>query len=241
MSVGDNRIAGDMLTASASAVFGDKNAGSGKTVTVQNASLSGTDAGNYAIVNTGGTANADIAQRGLDLSFAAVNKVYDGTIDAALIIGDNRIAGDVLTASASAAFGDKNAGSGKTVTVRNASLSGTDAGNYAIVNNGGVTTADIAQRGLTLSFTGVNKVYDGATGAAVTIGDDRIAGDMLAASASAAFGDKNAGSGKTVTVQDASLSGTDAGNYAIVNTGGSTTASIAQRVLTLSFAGVNKV
>ena len=241
VTIGDNRIAGDMLNASASAAFGDKNAGSGKTVTVQDASLSGTDAGNYAIVNTGGSTTASIAQRDLTLSYAGVNKVYDGGTIASIIVGDNRIAGDVLAASASAAFGDKNAGSGKTVTVQDASLSGTDAGNYAIVNNGGVTTADIAQRGLTLSFTGVNKVYDGATGAAVTIGDDRIAGDMLAASASAAFGDKNAGSGKTVTVQDASLSGTDAGNYAIVNTGGSTTASIAQRELTLSFAGVNKV
>ena len=241
LTIGDNRIAGDVLTASASASFGDKNAANGKTVTVQNASLSGADAGNYAIVNTGGTATANIAQRGLNLSFAGVNKVYDGLTGAAVTISDNRIAGDQLTALASAAFGDKNAANGKTVTVQNASLSGTDAGNYAVVNTGGVTTANITQRALDLSFTGVNKVYDGLTGAAVMIGDNRIAGDQLTASASAAFGDKNAGSGKTVTVQNASLSGADAGNYSVINTGGATTANITQRALDLSFTGVNKV
>ena len=38
-----------MLTATASGAFADKNAGTNKAVTVQNASLSGTDAANYVL------------------------------------------------------------------------------------------------------------------------------------------------------------------------------------------------
>ena len=62
-------MTGDVLTATATGAFADKNAGSGKTVTVQSASLSGTDAANYTLGNTGGTATADITQRTLNLGF----------------------------------------------------------------------------------------------------------------------------------------------------------------------------
>ncbi|WP_308925165.1 YDG domain-containing protein [Janthinobacterium sp. J1-1] len=241
VTVTDNRVTGDLLTASATGAFADKNAGAGKTVTVQNASLSGTDAANYTLGNTGGTATADITQRTLNLAFAGVNKVYDGGTTAAVTVTDNRVTGDVLTASATGAFADKNAGAGKTVTVQNASLSGLDAANYTLGNTGGTATADITQRALNLAFAGVNKVYDGATNAAVTVTDNRVTGDVLTASATGTFADKNAGAGKTVTVQSASLSGTDAANYALGNTGGTATADIAQRTLNLAFAGVNKV
>ena len=86
--------------------------------------------------------------------------------------------------------------------MQNASLSGLDAGNYTLGTTGGTATATIAQRTLNLGYTGVDKVYDGVTGAQVAISDDRIAGDVLSASASAAFADKNAGSGKAVAVQN---------------------------------------
>jgi len=241
VTVTDNRVAGDVLTAMASGTFADKNAGSGKTVTVQNASLSGTDAANYTLGNTSGTATADIAQRALNLGFTGSNKTYDGGTAALVTVTDNRVTGDVLTATATGAFGDKNAGSGKAVTVQSASLSGLDAANYTLVNTSGTATADIAQRALNLAFSGVNKTYDGGTAAAVTVTDNRVTGDVLTATATGAFADKNAGSGKTVTVANASLSGTDAANYAIVNTGGATTADITQRGLNLAFVGVNKV
>ncbi|WP_254926440.1 S-layer family protein, partial [Janthinobacterium sp. PC23-8] len=211
----------------------DKNAGTNKVVTVQNASLSGVDAANYVLSSTSGATSATITQRELALGFVAAGKTYDGSTAATVAITDNRVAGDVLNTSASAAFADKNAGNGKTVTVQNASLSGTDAGNYRLASSGGTTTATIAQRALTLAYTGVDKVYDGVTGAQVAISDNRIAGDVLSASANAAFADKNAGSGKAVAVQGAALSGADAGNYSLANTAGATTANIARATLTL--------
>src|SRR6185436_14445859 len=99
---------------------------------------------------------------------------------------------------------------------------------------------DITARSLTVSATGVNKVYDGTTAATVTLSDNRIAGDVLTTSyTSAAFADKNVGTGKTVSVSGISISGPDAGNYTF-NTTASTTANITARALTITATGVNK-
>src|SRR5439155_16445609 len=52
--------------------------------------------------------------------------------------------GDALTVSyTGATFADKNAGTGKTVTVRGIALSGPDAGNYTLTKCTATTTADI--------------------------------------------------------------------------------------------------
>jgi hypothetical protein len=72
---------------------------------------------------------------------------------------------------------------GKAVNVSGITLSSTDAGNYSF-NTTAATTADITPKALTIAATGVNKVYDGLTGATVTLSDDRVAGDALLGSAS---------------------------------------------------------
>ncbi|WP_219133811.1 S-layer family protein, partial [Janthinobacterium sp. UMAB-60] len=213
LTITDNRIANDVLTATAIGAFADKNAGANKVVTVQNASLSGTDAANYVLASTTGATSATITQRELALGFAAAGKTYDGNSAASLTITDNRIDNDVLTATASGAFADKNAGSNKVVTVQNASLSGTDAANYVLASTTGATSATITQRELALGFAAAGKTYDGNSAASLTITDNRIANDVLTATAIGAFADKNAGANKVVTVQNASLSGTDAANY----------------------------
>ena len=237
---GDDRIAGDTLTVAGSAAFGDKNAGTGKTVNVSNVALAGLDAGNYVLNASSGSTTADIAARALNVSLSGVNKTYDGTVAAGVTFGDDRIAGDTLTVAANAAFGDKNAGTGKTINVSNVALGGLDAGNYVLNASSGSTTADIAARTLNVSLSGVNKTYDGTTGAVVHFGDDRIAGDTLSVAGNAAFGDKNAGAGKTVNVSDVALAGLDAGNYVLNANTGSTTADIAARTLNVSLSGVNK-
>ena len=198
------------------AAFGDKNAGTGKTVNVSNVALAGLDAGNYVLNANTGSTTADIAARTLNVSLSGVNKTYDGTVAAGVTFGDDRIAGDTLTVAGNAAFGDKNAGAGKTVNVSNVALAGLDAGNYVLSANTGSTTADIAARALHLSGVVGNKVYDGMTGAQVALGDDRIAGDSLTASAVANFSDKNVGTGKAVNLTGAALAGADAANYFIV-------------------------
>src|SRR5471032_1340230 len=227
--------------ANVQASFGDKNAGHGKTINYSGSgALSGTDGGNYVLGAYSGTTTADIAARALNVSFSGINKTYDGTASAGVNIGDDRVAGDVLTLSGNASFADKNAGTSKTVGVTNVGVTGADAGNYVLNTHGGSTTADIAARTLNVSFSGINKTYDGHTGAGVNISDDRVAGDVLSVAGNASFADKNAGSNKTVSVTNVDVTGADAGNYVLASHSGSTTADIAARTLNLSFSGINK-
>jgi predicted RNA-binding protein len=241
VALSDNRISGDLFTDGyTSAVFADKNAGNGRTVTVSGISLSGADAANYT-VNTTASAMANISARSLTVTATGINKVYDGTTAATVSLSDNRISGDLFTAAyTSAVFANKNVGIGKTVTVSGISLSGADATNYTMTSTG-TATAAITTRPLTVTATGVNKVYDGTTAATVSLSDNRISGDLFTAGyTSAVFATKNVGTGKTVTVSGVTISGTDAANYS-ANTTTSTTANITARPLTVTATGVNKV
>jgi hypothetical protein len=179
-------------------MFNDKNAGTAKPVTVTGVTLGGADKNNYTVSSPSGL-TADITQKALVVSATGVNKIYDGTTNATVTLSDDRIAGDVVTtAYTSAAFLDKNVGTGKTVNVSGISISGADAGNYTF-NTTASTTADITARALTVSATGINKVYDGTTAATVTLSDDRVSSDVLTTTyTSAAFSEMNYGTCKAL-------------------------------------------
>ncbi|UJJ30659.1 YDG domain-containing protein [Halopseudomonas maritima] len=225
-------ISGDDLQLAVSGAFGDKNAGTGKTVTV-NGALSGADAGNYTLSGAA-NATADITAKVIDLINAvAQNKTYDGTTDADVTADlSGVISGDDLQLAVSGAFDDKNAGTGKNVTVSGV-LSGADAGNYTL-SGAANATADITAKVIDLiNAVAQNKIYDGTTGADVTADlSGVISGDDLQLAVSGAFDDKNAGTGKTVTV-NGTLSGADAGNYALSASSISTTADITAKVIDL--------
>jgi hypothetical protein len=237
VTLSDDRVSGDTLTDNyTSASFGDKNVGAAKPVGVSGISISGSDAGNYHQLNTTATATADIAARGLTVSAHGINKTYDGTAAATVTLSDNGVPGDAVSDSyTTALFADKNVAIGKNVTVSGISISGADAGNYKLMSTTASTTANITARGLTVSAHGVNKVYDGATTATVTLTDDRVAGDSVSDSyAIASFADKHVGIAKPVSVNGIAISGTDAGNYILSNTTATTTASITARPVAVS-------
>ena len=240
----DNRVAGDVFTdAENSASFTDKNIGTGKSVTVAGITISGNDAGNYTLASSTATTTANITPRALTVSATAANKVYNGTTTASITLSDNRVAGDVFTdADAAATFSDKNVGTGKSATVSGIAITGQDAGNYTLASTTATTTANITPLALTVSASGLSKVYDGTTAATVTLGDNRVPGDVFTdADTSATFTDKNVGTGKVVTVAGITITGTDAGNYSLASTSATTTANITPRALTVSATGVNKV
>jgi len=239
---GANSIGGDDLTLAGSAVFADKNAGSGKAIAVSGITLGGQDAANYTLVSTTAGASADIAKRSLTASASGVNKTYDGSLGASVTFSDDRVAGDVLAYSAGASFADKNVGSAKLVSVSGITLGGADAGNYTLAVATGATQADITRRALTVSATGAAKVYDGNTDASVTLGDNRVAGDVLAlAAGGASFADKNAGSGKLVSVSGIGIDGLDADNYVLTSTSASASADITARTLHATASALDKV
>ena len=238
----DDRVSGDVFTVDyTSASFNNKNVGTGKPVSVSGISLSGTDAGNYNLTNTTDSTTANITARDLTVDAHGVNKTYDGNADATVTFTDDRVSGDVFTIDYTASFNNKNVGTGKPVSVSGISLSGTDAGNYNLLNTTDSTTANITARDLTVDAHGVNKTYDGNADATVTFTDDRVSGDVFTVDYTASFNNKNVGTGKPVSVSGISLSGTDAGNYNLLNTTDSTTANITQLGITGSFTAANKV
>ena len=214
VTLADNRVSGDVLTTSyASASFADKNAGTGKTVSVSGISITGADAGNYS-ANAAATTTAGITARPVTVTAAANSKVYDGTTTAAAtptITSGSLVAGD--TGSFTESYDTKNAGAGKTLTPTGSIGDGNGGNNYSVTF---ATSAagTITPRLLSVTATAQSKVYDGTTTATVTFTDNRLVGDSLTVTAStAAFSDKNVGTGKTVTISGISLSGADAGNY----------------------------
>jgi hypothetical protein len=173
------------------------------------------------------------------------NKIYDGITDAALHTNSAALAGvlagDVValdTTFVSGDFADETVGSGKTVSISGLDIVGVDESKYTLVDP--TTIADITARALAVSAAAANKVYDGTTAAAVTLSDNRVAGDSLSTSyTSASFWDQNVGNGKTVNVSGISVSGTDAGNYSF-NTTASATANITTATLTITAAANTK-
>ena len=150
------------------AAFADKNVGNGKTLSITGVTLGGTDAANYSLV-TPMNPTANITARDLTLTYTGNNRVYDGTTDATVSVTDDRITDDVLSITQTAAFADKDVGSGKTISLSGVSVTGTDAGNYNVLTPTN-PTADITACSLTVTIDAANKVYDGNTNASVTYG-----------------------------------------------------------------------
>ncbi len=256
-------IVGDSVTIGGSGVFtgsGARNAGSDKPLTVTLASLGGSDAVNYSLVNPTGTATGIVVPKGLTPSYSGGTRVYDGSLLASVSAsGSDIVAGDVVSFAQSASYADKNVGSGKAISVSGITISGADATNYTLLATTASTTGGITARPITLlGLTGVtatDRVYDGTRTVAVTVTasgpvsaspGDLVAGDDVqlsvpgAGSTTGTMADKNAGSLKSVVVSGLGLSGSDAGNYSIAATAG-VTVNISPKAITASYTGVSKV
>jgi hypothetical protein len=221
-------VSGDTVTLSttnAVGAFADKKVGTNKLVTVSGLTLLGADTGKYTLTQP--TTNADITPASLAVTgITAGDKIYDSTTNATITVSNALLVGvlngDTVmlnTTNASGAFADKNAGTGKLVTVRGLTLLGTDAGEYTLTQP--TTNADIRLASLTVTgVTASDKVYDGTTNAMLNTSNAAlngvISGDAVAlnaAGAAGAFTDPNVGANKPVLVSGLTLSGADAGNY----------------------------
>ena len=239
----DNHLAGDSITDSyTTATFADQYVGNGKTISVSGIAISGSDAVNYTLSSTTAHAQANVTARPLNITATGQNKPYDGTTNATVTLGDDRLSGDDITVTfSSAGFSDKNAGTNKTISVFGLVITGPDSDSYTPASPIVTTTANISSRILTVVASGQNKAYDGTTNATVTLTDNRLTGDNLTnVYTSASFSDKNVGNGKTVSVSGISLAGPDAGNYGLGNTTATTPANITVRTLTVTATGVSK-
>ncbi len=227
-------VGGDTVTLTQLGSFADKNVGTAKAVTAAD-TLGGADAGNYSLVQPTGL-STDITPKALTVSGTTVaDKVYDGTLAAPLVGGSlvGLVMGDTVTLTELGSFASKNVGSGKAVTAAS-TLGGMDAGNYALVQPGGLS-GNVTPKSVTVTGTRVaDKTYDGSTAATLLGGSlvGLVGGDAVTLVEAGQFSDRNAGAAKAVTATN-SLSGNDAGNYAIVQPTG-LFASVGSRTVTVA-------
>ncbi|MBQ7515877.1 MAG: filamentous hemagglutinin N-terminal domain-containing protein [Schwartzia sp.] len=187
-----------------------------------------------------------VTPKELTVSFGS--KSYDGTTDVknagtlSGVVVKNGASEDVSLSAASgatAAYDNKNAGTGKTINLTGYSLTGTKAGNYTL----GTGTGDITPADLTVSVENMTKTYDGttgttnATGGALKVTSGTLfTGDSISGGTKT-FTDKNAGSGnKVVTLSGITVTdGNNGGNYNI-SYANNTTSTITPADLTVSVA-----
>ena len=194
---------------------------------------------NYSFALVNGKLNVTPAT--LTASVAVSNKVYDGTVEAAIAertLSALAVNGDeVQLSGGTAVFADKAVAAGKEVTVTGLTLSGAQAGNYALASTTLTATASITGRPLVITATGVDKVYDGTTAASVTLSDNRVPGDVLTVGHTAAvFADRNVGPAKAISVTGITVTGTDAANYLFGNTAVAQAAITARALLVTAVA-----
>jgi uncharacterized protein YaiE (UPF0345 family) len=202
---------------SVTAVYPDKNAGTGNPVSVM-VNLSDND--NYSVESFIVTAN--ITPASTTVIVTADNKVYNGNSDATLgstTLSTNYDGVGLVASVSDLTFSDENAAVGKLVT-GTVTLSGTAAWNYMLsgstFNPANITAATLTVSGVTAN----NKPFDGTTVATTTgtlsltgvVGSEMITASVLSAN----FNTPNIENNKPVTVVF-TISGTTSGNYTLAN------------------------
>jgi parallel beta-helix repeat protein len=209
--------------------FDNANAGLGKTVTATDLILNGASADNYTYDGTA-TGTADITQLEITITpTAGQTKIY-GEADTVFTYDFTPalISPDVFTGVLSRVTNENVGTYAYTLGTLEDRLD-----NYSLTLV--PETFGITQRPLTVTATGVNKVYNATTDATITLSSDKIPEDDVTFSyTSASFSDKTADNGKTVNVNGISIDGTKAGNYDLQNTEAVTTANITKKPITVT-------
>lgn len=245
---------GDVVNLTSVATFNNKNVGTGKSVTLNNSSISGAASGNYTLSFSGAPTNtADISQKEISITgtFGVSDRAYNGNSAAMISSNGLSLTGvinpDIVDLELVANFDTKNVGSGKTVNLSSSYLSGADGGNYTITSSP-TTTAEIFEKELTISgsFSASNKTYDQTTTASI-VGGHTLALVGVEGTEDvdvvfvANFNNANVGNGKLVNLGSSYLTGADIANYTL-NASPTTTANITAKEITIggTFTANNK-
>jgi filamentous hemagglutinin family protein len=187
-----------------------------------------------------------INKAALSISTADVIKTYDGTTSAkgSVVINSGSLYGSDSISGGSFAFADKNAGTGKTVTVSGVTVNdGNNGGNYEVTYVDNITST-INKRQLILTAVADSKEYDGkltATVNAKPVVVGRQRGDSIVG-LTQSFANKNAGTGKAINVDAgyAIRDGNGGNNYDVVIVN-STAGVITPKAITISTVANTKV
>jgi hypothetical protein len=163
-------------------------------------------ASNYSLA--AGSATGVITAKALTMTgSSAGNKVYDGTVTAAVALGtqSGEVAGEALgTTTVAGTFADRNVGPAKSVAVVYTLVDGANAAaNYSLAND--TLSANITAKALTVAGGAVTtKAYDGTTVATIT-------GAGLQSAIAAGSGSST--DGKSYSVDSVTLAGGSTGTF----------------------------
>ena len=207
------------------AAYDNKNVGTDKAVSFTGFELSGSAAGNYKLIAQPASTTADITVKEITINGATVegSKVYDGTSEAKITnagtLSDNYDGENLTIVAGSAAYDNKNVGTGKTVAFTGFALAGDATANYKLIAQPTDTTADITAKEIAINGAAVeaSRIYNGTTDAKITsAGTPSVNYDgesLKVAAGKAAYDNKNVGKGKTVAFTGFALAGDAAVNY----------------------------
>lgn len=207
------------------AAYDNKNVGADKAVSFTGFELSGSAAGNYKLIAQPASTTADITVKEITINGATVegSKVYDGTVEAKITnagtLSDNYDGENLTIVAGSAAYDNKNVGTGKTVAFTGFALAGDAAANYKLIAQPTDTTADITAKEIAINGAAVeaSRIYNGTTDAKITnAGTPSVNYDgenLKVAAGKAAYDNKNVGKGKAVMFTGFALEGDAAANY----------------------------
>jgi len=222
-------LPGDDLAVSGTAAYGDKNAGTDKSIVVSDFELTGADAPNYRIITTSSTITGTITAKPLTVvldGYPLITKEYDGTT-AIVLMPDNYtldgiVGDDEVTIKSTATYEDGNVGTEKEITVSGFVLGGADKANYTVAAAEAFTKGTITPKELRVALHStpvIGKVYDGNDTATLAVDNYALGGvvegDEVTITGTARYADTGVGDNKTVTVTDFVLGGAEASNYRI--------------------------
>jgi filamentous hemagglutinin family protein len=245
-------VGGETLGTTYNATFNSKNVTAANTVTLSNVQLAnGTNGGlasNYSLAS-GQTATAHITPKALTMTANAQDKVYDGDTTATVSLTNvtGLVGNETLGIANTASFNSKDVLGASAVTVNNINLSngsnGGLASNYSAAA-GQTATAHITPLALSASLTANNKTYDSTTAATGSLNVSGLIGaETLVVTHRESFADKNAGTGKVVTVDSVQLAdganGGKASNYTL-QAGQTSNANVAAKTISVQYQGVSK-
>ena len=202
--------------------FADKNAGTGKHVTVSGVMVNDGNGGNNYNISYADNTNSTINKRLLTLTAVVASKVYDGKLTSAdkpLITGRQR--GDSIV-GLTQSYLNKNAGTGKTIQVDSGYTirDGNNGNNYTVMlvdSHNGVITP----KALTISTVANTKLYDGGvTSANKPLVTGLITGDRITGLFQQ-YETKTVGTGKKIMVKAGYVvnDGNSGNNYMVTEQG----------------------
>ena len=227
--------------------YDNKNAGTGKTMTVSGVTVDDGNGGNNYDFSYAANSNSTIDKASLLVSSTDAQKTYDGSTAGnatAVVAAGSQLYGTDSLSGGTFTYDNKHAGTGKTLTVSGVTVNDGNGGNnyeLAYVAN---TGSSIAKADLQVTAADVRRNYDGtlaAVGQAVAAAGSQLYGSDSLGGGSFAFTDKNAGTAKTVTVSGVTVNDGNGGNNYNVSYVDNHSSVIDPAILALQLAAVSKV